>query len=294
MIDKFKNIFSIPELRRRILFTLGILVVVRLGAHIPIPGINGDVLAAAFEGLQNTLFGLYNLFAGGAFEKATLFALGIMPYISASIIIQLMSTVVPYFQRLQKEGEAGRKKITQVTRYLTVLISAMQAYGIVAVFLPSMSAGGQSVVINPGIGFIFTGMVSLITGTIFLMWLGERITERGIGNGISLIIMVGIISGLPNVILSEITLISEGVRGILSEIILLGIMFAVIAFVVLLTQGTRKIPVSYAKRVVGRKVYGGQSTHIPLKVNTAGVMPIIFAQSIMFIPSTVATFFSDK
>lgn len=294
MIDKFKNIFSIPELRRRILFTLGILVVVRLGAHIPIPGINGDVLAAAFEGLQNTLFGLYNLFAGGAFEKATLFALGIMPYISASIIIQLMSTVVPYFQRLQKEGEAGRKKITQVTRYLTVLISAMQAYGIVAVFLPSMSAGGQSVVINPGIGFIFTGMVSLITGTILLMWLGERITERGIGNGISLIIMVGIVSGLPNVIVSEITLISEGVRGILSEIILLGIMFAVIAFVVLLTQGTRKIPVSYAKRVVGRKVYGGQSTHIPLKVNTAGVMPIIFAQSIMFIPSTIATFFSEN
>ena len=291
MIDKFKNIFVIPELRRRIFFTLGVLVAVRLGAHIPIPGIDGDVLAIAFQDMQNTLFGLYNLFAGGAFEKATLFALGIMPYISASIIIQLMSTVVPYFQRLQKEGEAGRKKITQVTRYLTVLISAMQAYGIVAVFLPSLSAGGQSVVINPGFGFIFTGMVSLITGTILLMWFGERITERGIGNGISLIIMIGIVSRVPNVIVSEITLISEGVRGILSEVILIGIMFAVIAFVVLLTQGTRKIPVSYAKRVVGRKVYGGQSTHIPLKVNTAGVMPIIFAQSIMFIPSTIATFF---
>lgn len=294
MINKLKNIFVIPELRKRILFTLGVLVVVRLGAHIPIPGIDGDVLAVAFQGLQNTLFGLYNMFAGGAFEKATLFALGIMPYISASIIIQLMSTVVPYFQRLQKEGEAGRKKITQVTRYITVLIGAMQAYGIVAVLLPSMSSGGQSVVINPGIGFIFTGMVSLITGVILLMWLGERITERGIGNGISLIIMVGIVSRIPNVIVSEITLISEGVRGMLSEVILVGIMFAIIAFVVLLTQGTRKIPVSYAKRVVGRKVYGGQSTHIPLKVNTAGVMPIIFAQSIMFIPSTVATFFSDS
>jgi preprotein translocase subunit SecY len=238
--------------------------------------------------------GLYNLFAGGAFEKATLFALGIMPYISASIIIQLMSTVVPYFQRLQKEGEAGRKKITQVTRYLTVLISAMQAYGIVAVFLPSMSSAGQSVVINPGFSFIFTGTICLITGTILLMWLGERITERGIGNGISLIIMIGIVSRLPNVIVSEIALVNEGVRSILSELILLAVMFAVICFVVLLTQGTRKIPVSYAKRVVGRKVYGGQSTHIPLKVNTAGVMPIIFAQSIMFIPSTIATFFSES
>jgi preprotein translocase subunit SecY len=294
VIDKLKNIFVIPELRKRILFTLGVLVVVRLGAHIPIPGIDGDVLAVAFQGLQNTLFGLYNMFAGGAFEKATLFALGIMPYISASIIIQLMSTVVPYFQRLQKEGEAGRKKITQVTRYITVLIGAMQAYGIVAVLLPSMSSGGDSVVINPGFGFIFTGMVSLITGVILLMWLGERITERGIGNGISLIIMVGIVSRIPNVIVSEISLISKGLRGLLSEVILVGIMFAIIAFVVLLTQGTRKIPVSYAKRVVGRKVYGGQSTHIPLKVNTAGVMPIIFAQSIMFIPSTVATFFSDS
>ena len=294
MIDKIKNIFAIPDLRKRVLFTLGVLISVRLGAHIPIPGIDANALSAAFQNYQNTLLGLYNLFAGGAFEKATLFALGIMPYISASIIIQLMSTVVPYFQRLQKEGEAGRKKITQITRYLTVLISAMQAYGIVAVFLPSMSSGGQSVVINPGFSFIFTGTVSLITGTILLMWLGERITERGIGNGISLIIMVGIVALVPNVIVSEIALIKEGVRGLLSELILIGIMFVVIAFVVLLTQGTRKIPVSYAKRVVGRKVYGGQSTHIPLKVNTAGVMPIIFAQSIMFIPSTIATFFSDN
>jgi len=295
MIQKFKSIFIIPELRKRILFTLGILVVARLGAHIPIPGINGEALSAAFERYQDTLLGLYNLFAGGAFEKATLFALGIMPYISASIIIQLMSTVVPYFQRLQKEGEAGRKKITQVTRYLTVLISAMQAYGIVAVFLPNMNVAGQpSVVINPGTSFVFTGTVCLITGTILLMWLGERITERGIGNGISLIIMIGIVSRLPSVIFTEIFNYMNNNSTILREIILLAIMFAVICFVVLLTQGTRKIPVSYAKRVVGRKVYGGQSTHIPLKVNTAGVMPIIFAQSIMFIPTTVVTFLSDS
>lgn len=294
MIDKIRNIFSIPELRLRILFTLGILVVVRTGAHIPIPGIDGEALAAAVQNYQNTLFGLYDLFAGGAFQKATLFALGIMPYISASIIIQLMGTVVPYFQRLQKEGEAGRKKITQITRYGTVLIASLQSYGVVAVFLPSMTAGGQSVVINPGFGFTFTGVICLVTGVILLMWLGERITERGIGNGISLIIMVGIVSVLPNVILSEVTLIQEEVRGILAELILIGIMFLVVGFVVLLTQGTRKIPVQYAKRVVGRKVYGGQSTHIPLRVNTAGVMPIIFAQSIMFIPSTIATFFSES
>ncbi|MFQ6612067.1 MAG: preprotein translocase subunit SecY [Fidelibacterota bacterium] len=293
MIDKIKNIFNIPELRKRIIFTLGVLVVVRTGAHVPIPGIDGNALAAAVQNYQNTLFGLYDLFAGGAFKKATLFALGIMPYISASIIIQLMGTVVPYFQRLQKEGEAGRKKITQITRYGTVLISAMQAYG-VAVFLQSMTAGGHSVVINPGFGFKFVAIVSMVTGTILMMWLGERITERGIGNGISLIIMIGIVSRIPNVVMSEITLIREDVRGLLSEVILLGIMFAIIAFVVLLTQGTRKIPVQYAKRVIGRKVYGGQSTHIPLRVNTAGVMPIIFAQSLMFIPSTVATFFSNS
>jgi preprotein translocase subunit SecY len=293
VIDKIKNIFNIPELRKRILFTLGVLIVVRTGAHIPIPGIDGNALAQAVQNYQNTLFGLYDLFAGGAFKKATLFALGIMPYISASIIIQLMGTVVPYFQRLQKEGEAGRKKITQITRYGTVLISAMQAYG-VAVFLQSMTAGGHSVVVNPGFGFKFVAIVSMVTGTILMMWLGERITERGIGNGISLIIMIGIISRIPNVVMSEITLIREEVRGLLSEVILLGIMFAIIAFVVLLTQGTRKIPVQYAKRVIGRKVYGGQSTHIPLRVNTAGVMPIIFAQSLMFIPSTVATFFSNS
>ena len=294
MIDKIKSIFIIPELRSRIIFTLCVLVVVRIGAHIPIPGVNGEVLALAFDDLKSGLFGLFNTFVGGAFSQASLFSLGIMPYISSSIIIQLMGSVIPYFQRLQKEGEAGRKKITQITRYGTVLLSMMQSYGVVAVFLPSLTSNGQQVVNNPGMMFTFTGMISMVTGTLFLMWLGERITERGIGNGISLIIMVGIISAFPNVVISEITMVQSGARGWLSEFILMGIMFLIICFVVLLTQGTRKIPVQYAKRVVGRKVYGGQNTHIPMKVNTAGVMPIIFAQSIMFIPSTVSTFLGDS
>ena len=297
MIDRIRNIFNIPELRKRILFTLGILVVVRIGAHIPIPGIDGEALGAAIQNFQNTLFGLYDLFAGGAFQRATLFALGIMPYISASIIIQLMGAVVPYFQRLQKEGEEGRKKITQLTRYGTVLISTMQAYGI-SIFLGSMTSniGGAvvPVVPNPGILFTFTAIVSLVTGTMLMMWLGERITERGIGNGISLIIMVGIMSRFPNVIITEVVYVQEGLRGLLGEIILIAIMFVIVGCVVLLTQGTRKIPVQYAKRVVGRKIYGGQATHIPMKVNTAGVMPIIFAQSIMFIPTTIATFFTNN
>ena len=297
MIDRIRNIFNIPELRKRILFTLGILLVVRIGAHIPIPGIDGEALGAAIQNFQNTLFGLYDLFAGGAFSRATLFALGIMPYISASIIIQLMGAVVPYFQRLQKEGEEGRKKITQLTRYGTVLISTMQAYGI-SIFLGSMTSTIQGAVVtvvpNPGIVFTFTAIVSLVTGTMLMMWLGERITERGIGNGISLIIMVGIMSRFPNVIITEVVYVQEGLRGLLGEIILIAIMFVIVGCVVLLTQGTRKIPVQYAKRVVGRKIYGGQATHIPMKVNTAGVMPIIFAQSIMFIPTTIATFFTNN
>tara|TARA_Y100000590_G_scaffold234339_1_gene263906 strand:- start:102 stop:1415 length:1314 start_codon:yes stop_codon:yes gene_type:complete len=289
MIDKVKTIFSIPELRSKIIYTLSILIVVRIGAHIPIPGVDANALAGAFERLQDTLFGLFNMFVGGAFEKASLFSLGIMPYISASIIIQLMGSVLPYFQRLQKEGEAGRKKITQITRYGTVLIATMQSYG-VTVFLEKE----LQVVVNPGPLFVFTAIISMVTGTILLMWMGERVTERGIGNGISLIIMVGIISSLPFVIGNEIRAVIAGEKLFISELVLMGIMFLVICFVVLLTQGTRKIPVQYAKRVVGRKVYGGQNTHIPLRVNTAGVMPIIFAQSIMFIPSTVSTFFVDS
>ena len=291
MLEKFKNIMSIPELRKRIGFTLAILIIVRLGAHVPVPGINVDAISEAFKQYSNTLFGLYDLFSGGAFQKATLFALGIMPYISSSIIIQLMGVVVPYFQRLQKEGEEGRKKITQITRYGTVLISTLQAYGI-SVFLESLDSvtvGNQLMQVVPDdfAGFRFIAVVSLVTGTIFIMWLGEQITERGIGNGISLIIMIGIVARIPMMILTEIDLIQNDLRGPLTEVVLMGIMVVIVGFVVLITQGTRKIPVQYAKRVVGRKVYGGQSTHIPMRVNTAGVMPIIFAQAIMFIPVTI-------
>ncbi len=299
MINQLQSIFKIPELKKRILYTISILVLVRVGAHIPIPGINTEALSAAMSNLGNTLFGLYDMFAGGAFAKATVFALGIMPYISASIIIQLLGSVIPYFQKLQKEGEEGRKKITQLTRYGTIIISALQSLG-VATFLTSPQMATQignrmvPVVPNPGLGFTLLTMLTLTTGTVLMMWLGERITERGIGNGISLIIMTGIVARFPNVIISEIQLIREGVRGFFTDVVLIGILFAVVAFVVLITQGKRKIPVQYAKRVVGRKVYGGQATHIPLRVNTAGVMPIIFAQAIMFIPSTLATFFPNS
>lgn len=299
MRHRIRNVFRIPELRKRIFYTLSLIVVVRIGAHIPIPGIDTEVLSAAMANLSNTLFGLYDLFAGGAFQKATLFALGIMPYISASIIIQLLGAVIPYFQRLQKEGEEGRRKITQLTRYGTVIICLLQSFGVAQLLMsPTMSArvGNQvlPVVPSPGIGFTLLTMLTLTTGTIFIMWLGERITERGIGNGISLIIMVGILARFPNVIVGEILLVREGVRGIFTEVVLIGIMFIIVGFIVLLTQGQRKIPVQYAKRVVGRKVYGGQATHIPLRVNTAGVMPIIFAQAILFIPSTIATFFPNS
>jgi preprotein translocase subunit SecY len=299
MRQQIQSIFRIPELRKRILYTLGLLTVVRIGAHIPIPGIDSEVLGAAIRNFSNTLFGLYDLFAGGAFAKATLFALGIMPYISSSIILQLLGAVIPYFQKLQREGEEGRKKLNQLSRYGTVIIAALQSFGIAQFLMsPQMSAriGNQSfpVVPHPGIGFTLLTMLTLTTGTVLLMWIGERMTERGIGNGISLIIMIGIIDRLPNVFVSEVSLIREEVRGIFTEIILLALMVVIVGVVVWLTQGTRKIPVQYAKRVVGRKVYGGQATHIPLRVNTAGVMPIIFAQSFMFIPSTIATFFPNS
>jgi len=297
MIESLRSIYKIPELRKRIAFTIFILIVYRIGGHIPTPGIDSQALAMAMSNLQNTLFGLYDMFAGGSFGKATIFALGIMPYISAAIIIQLLGAVFPYFQRLQKEGEEGQKKITQLTRYGTVGISFLQAYG-VSIFLQNMTAGAgsaaRSVVINPGIGFQALTVITLVSGTVFIMWLGEQISERGIGNGISLLITIGILVMLPNVIIGEITLIQEGVRGIFTEVVLIALMVIIVAALVLLTQGTRKLPVQYAKRVVGRKVYGGQSTHIPLRINTAGVMPIIFAQAIMFVPQTIATFFGGN
>lgn len=294
--DTFRNIFKIHELRQRILYTLGLLVIVRIGSHITLPGVDAAVLSEATANqTSDNLFGLYDLFVGGAFSNAAVFALGIMPYISASIIIQLMGAVVPYFQKLQREGEEGRKKITQLTRYGTVLISTLQAWSI-TIYLGSMTANGTPIV-SPdvsGFGFTFTAVVFLVAGTTFMMWMGEQITEKGIGNGISLIIFIGIINRLPFAMLDEYRLLAAGTRNLVIEIVILFFMVMVIAGIVLVTQGTRRIPVQYAKRVVGRKVYGGVTQYIPLRVNTAGVMPIIFAQSIMFIPNTVLSFFPDS
>jgi preprotein translocase subunit SecY len=295
MMKQFQSIFKIPELKRRIIFTVLILIVYRIGGHIPVPGVNAQALMEFFKETQSGLLGLYDLFAGGAFRRATVFALGIMPYISASIIIQLLGAVVPYFQKLQKEGEQGRKKITQITRYGTVFISFMQGYG-ASYFLERIgqTSSGQVVVPEPGFGFRLLTAITLVAGTIFIMWLGEQITERGIGNGISLIIFIGIIARFPNSIFEEVQQFSAGNRTLLVELFLLALMVGTVAGVILLTQGTRKIPVQYAKRVIGRKIYGGQSTHIPLRINTAGVMPIIFAQSILFVPQTVLQFFPES
>ncbi|MDI6802269.1 MAG: preprotein translocase subunit SecY [Bacteroidota bacterium] len=294
--ESFRNIFKIQELRQRIIFTAIILIVVRIGAHITLPGVDAAALAEAVRNQSaNTLFGLYDMFVGGAFENAAIFALGIMPYISASIIIQLLGAVVPYFQKLSKEGEEGRKKITQITRYGTVLVSILQGWG-VSVRLINMQAAGVSIVPPEvqGIGFMVSTIIVLTSGTIFMMWLGEQITERGIGNGISLIIFIGIIARLPHAILDEYQLVSSGARSIIIEIVIIAAMVAIIAGVIFMTQGTRRIPVQYAKRVIGRKIYGGVTQYIPMRVNTAGVMPIIFAQSIMFIPSTILTFFPES
>ena len=293
MINTFQNVFKIPELRKRILFTLGILVVYRIGAHIPTPGVDASALGEFFRQAAGSLFGMYDMFAGGAFAKATIFSLGIMPYISASIIMQLLGTVVPYFQKLQKEGEEGRRKITQYTRYGTVAIAAVQAMA-TSLFLESINIGGRYAVPNPGMGFRLLTMLTFTSGTIFIMWLGEQITDKGIGNGISLIIFIGIIARFPNAIIEEIQNVLGGRRDIFSEVFLVALMLAVVAATVLVTRAQRKIPVQYAKRVVGRKMYRGQSTHIPLSVNAAGIIPIIFAQSIMFAPSTLASFFPNS
>ncbi len=296
LTDTFRNIFKIHELRQRIIYTLALLVIVRVGAHITIPGVDSSLLAQSMQNqTSDNLFGLYDLFVGGAFSNAAIFALGIMPYISASIILQLMGAVVPYFQKLQQEGEEGRKKITQLTRYGTVLISALQAWGVT---IRLLHIDVQGVPIIPasvqGFSWIASTILILTAGTVFMMWLGEQITDKGIGNGISLIIFIGIINRFPFAMLDEYRLISAGSRSLVIEIVILIFMALIIAGVVLVTQGTRRIPVQYAKRVVGRKVYGGVTQYIPLRVNTAGVMPIIFAQSIMFIPNTVLSFFPDS
>jgi preprotein translocase subunit SecY len=287
MLEKAQNVFRIPELKRRLLFTIALLCVYRFGGHIPTPGVNSEALVAAFASQANSLFGLYDLFVGGSFAKATVFALGIMPYISVSIIMQLLGAVVPYFEKLQKEGEEGRKKITQYTRVGTVVLAAAQSFAF-ARFLESM--GGGSVVPHPGMGFRLMTMITQTAGTILIMWLGEQITERGIGNGISLIIFIGIVARFPNDIVNSVRALKAGTLSPWLAVIIVAVMVAVIASVVAMTQAQRKIPVQYAKRVVGRKMYGGQSTHIPLRVNTAGVIPIIFAQSLIMLPSTLALY----
>ena len=288
MIDTFKSIFKVEELRKRILFTLGLLVVYRIGGHIPTPGIDGAILTQALS--TNSIFGLFDLFAGGAFAKATIFALGIMPYISASIMLQLLGAVVPYLQRLQREGEEGRRKITQYTRYLTVLIASLQAWG-TAGFLTTINFNGVQAVHMGSAGFIPLTILTFTCGTIFIMWLGEQITERGIGNGISLIIFIGIIARFPDAVIQEVQVAFLGSRSFFTGVLMLVMMVGVIAAVILVTRAQRKVPVQYPRKVVGRKVFGGATTHLPLSVNSAGVIPIIFAQSIMFLPSTVAQLF---
>jgi preprotein translocase subunit SecY len=290
VLNTFQSIFKIEELRKRIFFTLGILVVYRIGGHIPTPGVDGALVAQALA--KDTIFGLLDLFAGGAFRNATIFALGIMPYISASIMLQLLGAVVPYLQRLQKEGEEGKRKITQYTRYLTVLISALQAFG-TAQFLSTLEMNGVKIVYMPYGEFIAITMLTFTCGTIFIMWLGEQITERGIGNGISLIIFIGIVARFPDAVIEEIQYLWFGTRSFFVEVILVAAMIAVVAAVILVTRAQRKIPVQYPRKVVGRRVFGGATTHLPLSVNSAGVIPIIFAQSIMFLPATAQQLFPN-
>ena len=288
--EGFGNIFKIPELKKRIVYTFALLIVYRIGVHIPTPGIDAVALASFFARAKGTLLGLFDMFSGGALERLSVFALGIMPYISASIILQLLTVVVPHLERLSKEGQQGRKKITQYTRYGTVLLSIIQGFGI-SIGLEQMSSpGGAPIVIHPGWEFRLMTVITLTAGTAFIMWLGEQITERGIGNGISLIIFAGIVAGLPNAIANTFKLLSTGEMGVFLIIIMVVFMIAVIGCIIFVEQGQRRIPVQYAKRVVGRKMYGGQSTHLPLKINTSGVIPPIFASSIMMFPATIGSF----
>ncbi len=286
----FGNMAKIPELRRRILVTLALIGVFRLGVHIPCPGIDAGALARFFEAQQGTLFDVFNVFSGGALQRFSIFALGIMPYISASIILQLLTVVFPHLENLRKEGEMGQRKITQYTRYLTVVLSAIQGFGI-ASWLESVEAGGaSSIVLNPGMGFKVMTVITLASGTSFLMWLGEQMTERGIGNGISLIIFAGIVAGLPSAMVSTFELAKAGQLGPLGVLGILAFALVVIYGIIYFEQSQRRIPVQYAKRVVGRRMYQGQSTHLPLKLNMSGVIPPIFASSLLMFPATLAQF----
>jgi len=285
-IEALLNIFRIPDLRRRVLFTLGLLAVYRLGAHIPTPGIDADKLEAFFQTQSGSFFGFIDTFSGGNFRRLTVFALGIMPYITSSIILQLMTVVVPALEKLSKEGEIGRRKITQWTRYMTVILALIQSF----IIATSLQAADGGFVPNPGVGFILMTMISLTTGTAFIMWLGEQISERGIGNGMSLIIFTGIVRGLPDAAIEMFERVSIGDWSVLHVLIILLMMVVVVGFIVLVERGERRIPVQYAKRVVGRKMMGGQSTHLPLKVNAGGVIPVIFASSLLAIPNSFLQF----
>ncbi|MBI4525117.1 MAG: preprotein translocase subunit SecY [Deltaproteobacteria bacterium] len=290
MIEGFQNATKIPELRRRLFFTFAMLAVYRVGVHIPTPGIDRHALAAFFDQVKDTIFGLFNLFSGGALEQFSVFSLGIMPYISASIILQLLTVVFPYLERLSKEGEVGRRKITQYTRYGTVVLSIIQGLMISFGLEGTRGPAGEAIVLEPGWKFRMMTVVTLTSGTAFIMWLGEQITERGIGNGISLIIFAGIVARLPSGITSTFQFVQEGELGILVVLFIVALMIAVVGTIIFMERGQRRIPVQYAKRVVGRKMYGGQSSHLPLKINTSGVIPPIFASSILIFPATVAQF----
>jgi preprotein translocase subunit SecY len=286
--QSFQNVFKVPELKRRILFTAGILIIFRLGVHITAPGIDYTVLAEFFGSQKGTLFGMFDMFVGGALGRAAIFALGIMPYISASIIFQLLTSVFPYFEKLQKEGQEGRKKITQYTRYGTVIISLVQSYGI-SIWLTSQVP--NAIVMDPGFGFMAVTVITLTAGAVFVMWLGEQLTERGIGNGMSLLIFFGIVEGLPGAIFRSIGMWQSEVLNTISILLILVLIVAIISGVIFMTMGHRRIPIQIPRKIVGRKVYGGQQTHLPLRINSAGVMPIIFAQSIIIFPGTLSTFF---
>jgi preprotein translocase subunit SecY len=288
-LQSFANIFSVPDLRKRVIFTFLLLAVYRLGSHIPTPGVDPAAINAFFKSSAGSLFGFLDIFSGGALRRLSVFALGIMPYISASIILQLLTVVWPYLEKLSKEGEMGRKKITQYTRYGTVLLSFIQASGIGLWLEKQVAPGGARLVPHPGWGFRLMTILTLTTGTIFIMWLGEQITERGIGNGISLIIFAGIVVGLPRAIFGLFDQIRTGNINVLTLLGVLVFMIAIIALIVFVERAQRRIPVQYAKRVVGRRVYGGQNTYLPLRVNTGGVIPIIFAISIIQLPSYLAT-----
>src|ERR1700720_660510 len=295
-IEAFRNLFRIPDLRNRVLFTMALLAVYRIGAHIPTPGINTRVLESLFQQGQGSVLGIFDLFSGGNLRRLTIFALGIMPYITASIILQLMTVVFPYLERLQKEGELGRRKITQYTRYLTIVLSIIQS-STIATTLQSQTFSGQSLVYHPGFGFVLLTILTLTTGSAFIMWLGEQISERGIGNGMSLIIFVGIVVGLPRAVVDlygKAKTQAWGPFTPLALILLIALMIAVVAFIVFVEGGQRRIPVQYAKRVVGRRVMGGQSTYLPLRVNSGGVIPPIFASSLLAFPATIALIFGAR